>query len=124
MVDKTGRVVVAAAVVAIGLAGCSSGKGQPVTVLRGKMTVVNDQRTAIFFEGERVTGPKFDFIDVDDGFRVAGADWYDGKSWHHDGTAPCLEKPMPQPIELGVIEAAASEDGGAGRGVVVWLKCL
>jgi hypothetical protein len=24
----------------------------------------------------------------------------------------------------GVIEAAAHEDGGGGRGVVVWLNCL
>ena len=123
MVDRAGRVVVAVVVMS-GFGGCDSAKGQPVTVLRGKTITVNDQRTAIDFEGKRVSGPKFDFIDVEGGWRVAGADWYDGKSWQHDGTAPCLEKPAPQQIEMGVIEAAASEDGGAGRGVVVWLKCL
>ena len=124
MVDRAAPVVVAAIAVAIGFSGCNSGKGQPVTVLRGKTTAVNDVRTAIFFEGKRVAGPRFDFIDVEGGWRVAGADWYDGRSWHHSGTAPCLEKPAPQQIEMGVIEASASEDGGAGRGVVVWLKCL
>ena len=71
----SGRAVVAAIVVAIGFAGCSSDEGQPVT------------------------GPRFDFIDA------------------------CLEKPAPQPIEMGVVEAA-SHDDAPGRGVVVWLKCL
>ena len=113
----------AAAVAAIGFAGCDSGEGQPVTVLRGKTTAVNDSRDAIFFDGKRVAGPSFDFIDVDGGWRVAGAEWWDGKSWHDDGIAPCLEKPAPQPIELGVLEAAPRGDA-AGRGVVVWLKCL
>lgn len=125
MVDRAGRVIVVAVAVAIGFAGCNSGEGQPVTVLRGKTTAVNDVRTAIFFEGKRVEGPRFDFIDVDGGWRVAGADWYgDNNSWHSSGIAPCLEKPAPQPIEMGVVEAAAHEDGGGGRGVVVWLKCL
>ena len=125
MVDRARHVVVAAVAAALGLAGCSSGgEGQPVTVLRGKTTAVNDVRTAIFFEGKRVDGPRFDFIDGDGGWRVAGADWYGDNSWHSNGTAPCLDKPAPQPIEMGVIEAAAHEDGGGGRGVVVWLKCL
>jgi hypothetical protein len=125
MVDRAWRVVAAAILVVIGFAGCNSGEGQAVTVLRGKTTAVNDVRTAIFFEGKRVVGPRFDFIDVDGGWRVAGADWYgDDNSWHSNGTAPCLEKPAPQSIEMGVIEAAPHEDGGGGRGVVVWLKCL
>lgn len=124
MVDRAWRVVGAAAVVAIGIAGCNSGEGQAVTVLRGKTTGVNDVRTSIFFEGKRVTGPRFDFIDVDGGWVVAGAEWYgDNNSWHQQGIAPCLEKPAPQPIEMGVIEAASYEDA-PGKGVVVWLKCL
>ena len=123
MVDRAGRVVVVAVAVAIGFAGCNSGEGQPVTVMRGKTTAVNDVRTAIFFEGKRVTGPRFDFIDVDGGWIVAGANWSDGRSWHDSGIAPCLEKPAPQPIEMGVVEAA-SHDDAPGRGVVVWLKCL
>lgn len=125
MAFRSRLVLVVTVAAAIGLAACNSGEGQPVTVLRGKTTAVNDDRTAIFFEGKRVDGPRFDFIDVDGGWRVAGADWYgDNNSWHSNGTAPCLDKPAPQPIEMGVIEAAAHEDGGGGRGVVVWLKCL
>ena len=34
-----------------------------------------------------------------------------------------IEKPAPQPIEIGAIEAANYEDA-PGRGVVVWLECL
>jgi hypothetical protein len=123
MVERVRRVVLAAAMVVMGVAGCSSEEGRPVTVLRGKTTAVNDTRAAIFFEGERVAGPRFDFIDVDGGWIVAGASWSDGRSWHDSGTAPCIEKPAPQSIEIGVVEAANYEDA-PGRGVVVWLKCL
>src|SRR5687768_7438469 len=110
MVERAGRVGLAAAMVVIGVAGCSSDEGQPVTVLRGKTTAVNDTRAAIFFEGKRVAGPRFDFIDVDGGWIVAGANWFDGRSWHDSGTAPCIEKPAPQSIEIGAIEAAKYED--------------
>ncbi len=123
MVDRAGCVVVAAIVVAIGFAGCSSEEGQPVTVLRGKTTLVNPDGVNVFFEGERVAGPKFDFIDEEGGWNVGAADWFDGRSWHDSGKAPCVEKPAPQPIEMGVVEAA-SHDDAPGRGVVVWLKCL
>jgi hypothetical protein len=53
--------------------------------------------------------------------RRAGAEWWDGKSWHDDGSAPCLDN--GNPIELGIIEAAQYKDA-PGRGVVVWLRCL
>lgn len=123
MVGRTGRVAVAAAAVVVGVGGCSSEEGQPVTVLRGKTTLVNPDGVNIFFEGKRVAGPRFDFIDEEGGWNVGAADWYDGKSWHDSGKAPCIEKPAPQPIEMGVIEAATYENA-PGRGVVVWLKCL
>ena len=93
-----------------------------MTVLRGNSTGPNKpDRTVISFEGKRVAGPKFDFLDVDGPWIVAGADWTDGHSWHDSGTPPCLEN--GKPIELGVIEAATYKDA-PGRGVVVWLKCL
>lgn len=112
----------ATAVAAIGLAGCDSSEGQPVTVLRGKSTGTNQTRTGISLqEGKRVAGPSFDFIDVDGPWIVAGASWWDGRSWHDDESPPCLDN--GEPIELGVIEAASYEDA-PGRGVVVWLKCL
>ena len=60
---------------------------------------------------------------MEGGWRVAGADWSDGKSWHHDGTAPCLEKPAPQQIEiesrmlfqLGVLAHETGDDALARR---------
>jgi hypothetical protein len=113
--------VAAGVMAAIVMAGCQSGEGQAVTVLRGKSTGTNDARTAISVEGKRVAGPGFDFIDVDGPWIVAGADWCYGKSWHDSGSAPCLDN--GKPIELGVIEAAKYKDA-PGRGVVVWLKCL
>ena len=112
-----------AAVAAIGSAGCNSGHGVPVTVLRGKTTAVNEPRAAIFFDGKRVEGPRLQIVDEDGGWIVAGASWFADNSWHDSGVAPCLEKPAPQPIELGVVEAAERDDA-PGRGVVVWLKCL
>ena len=114
---------VAAAVAAIGLVGCSSREGQPVTVLRGKTTLVNPDGVNIFFEGKRVAGPKFDFIDEEGGWNVGGAQWSDGNTWHDSGKAPCIGKPAPQPIEMGVIETATYKDA-PGVGVVAWLKCL
>lgn len=113
--------VVAGVVAAIAMAGCQSSEGQPVTVLRGKSTGANDARTAMSFKGKRVDGPRFDFLDVDGPWIVAGASWWDGKSWHDNESAPCLDN--GKPIELGIIEAAQYKDAG-GRGVVVWLKCL
>lgn len=117
-----GRLALIAAVAALGLAGCSSGKGQPVTVLRGKSTGTNADRTGISLaEGKRVAGPKFSFLDVDGPWVVAGAAWWDGKSWQHSGSAPCLDS--GKSVELGVVEAAQYKDA-PGRGAVVWLKCL
>ena len=113
-------VTAVAALAAFGLAGCSP-KGYPVTVLRGKSTGPNAEKTAISFNGKRVGGPKFDFIDVDGPWVVAGALWWDGTSWHDSGDAPCLDD--GRSIELGVVEAAAYKDA-PGRGAVVWLKCL
>jgi hypothetical protein len=57
-----------------------------------------------------------DFIDVDGPWIVAGASWWDGRSWHDSGSAPCLDN--GNPIELGIIEAAQYKDA-PGRGVVV-----
>jgi hypothetical protein len=113
--------VSAAAMVALGLAGCSP-HGYPATVLRGKSTGSNAERTAISLkDGKRVGGPKFSFLDVDGPWVVAGARWYDGKSWHDAGNPPCLDN--GDPIELGVVEVAESHDAG-GWGVVAWVKCL
>ena len=113
----------AAAIAALLLAGCVGGTSHEVTVLRGDTTAVNETRTAIFFDGRRVAGPRLAAIDEDGGWIVAGASWFDGRSWHDHGTPTCLEEPQPQEIELGVLEAAASDDA-PGRGVVVWLRCL
>lgn len=113
---------VVGAVVALGFAGCGSGGGRTVTVLRGKATS-DDARTAIGFDGRRVAGPRLHDVDEDGPWVVAGASWFDGSSWHDQGTPACLERPQPQPIELGVVEAAPGHDA-PGRGVVVWLKCL
>jgi hypothetical protein len=117
------RLAAVAVLAGFGVTGCNSGDGQPVTVLRGKTTAVNEPRTAIVFDGKRVEGPRLQISDEDGGWIVAGASWFAGNSWHDSGVAPCLEKPAPQPIELGVLEAA-ERDGAPGRGVVVWLKCL
>lgn len=109
--------------VAMSFVDCTSSEGQPVTVLRGKTSLVNPDGETIFFEGKLVAGPRFDFIDEEGGWNVGSADWSDAYSWHDSGTAPCIEKPAPQPIEMGVIEAATYKNA-PGRGVVVWLKCL
>ena len=105
------------------LAACDRSDARDVTVLRGNAKTVNDTRTAIGFDGRHVTGPRLDHIDVDGGWIVAGASWFDGRSWHDNGTPTCLDHPLPQPIELGVVEAASGHDA-PGRGVVVWLKYL
>jgi hypothetical protein len=116
--------VSAAAMVALGLAGCSP-HGYPATVLQGKSTGTNDTRTGISLEdGKRVGGPKFSFLDVDGPWVVGGARWYDGKTWHDGGNPPgppCLD--AGERIELGVVEVAATHDAG-GWGVVAWVKCL
>src|ERR1051325_3296957 len=105
----------------IGLGACSP-DGYPVTVLRGKSTGTNETRTGISLkEGKRVAGPKFSFLDVDGPWIVAGASWTDGRSWHDNGYPPCLD--AGEQLELGVLEAARSDDA-PGRGVVVWIKCL
>jgi hypothetical protein len=123
MVFRSRLVLVVTVAAAVGLAGCDSGDGQPATVLRGKSTGTNETRTGISLkDAKRVSGPRFDFLDVEGPWIIAGASWSDGKSWHDDGTPPCLDNGAP--VELGVIEAAEHEDGGGGRGVVVWLKCL
>ena len=113
----------AVVLVLLGSAACNRGDGVDVTVLRGTVRTVNETHAAIDFAGKRVAGPRLHHIDVDGGWIVAGARWFDGRSWHDNGTAPCLERPLPQPIELGVVEAAEGHDAPGG-GVVVWLKCL
>jgi hypothetical protein len=119
---RVALVTAVAAMAALGVAGCTSKEGQPVTVLRGKSTGTDAEKRGLSLkEGKRVAGPKFDFLDVDGPWVIAGAEWSDGRSWHDSGSAPCLDN--GKPIELGVIEAAKYEDAG-GRGVVVWLKCL
>jgi len=115
-------VAAVAAVSALGLAGCSSREGQPVTVLRGKSTGTNADRTGISLtEGKRVAGRKFSFLDADGPWVVAGARWSDGRSWHDSGGAPCLDS--GRPLELGVVEVPEYRDTG-GWGVVAWVKCL
>jgi hypothetical protein len=118
----------ATAAVVVGLALLLVGRGRDggheVTVLRGTATGVNDTRTAIWFDGRRTAGPRLGKIDEDGGWIVAGATWYDGRSWHDQGTPTCLDGGAQAPaIELGVLEARSRKDA-PGRGVVVWLKCL
>ena len=112
--------VVAMVLMVIGLGACSP-DGYPATVLRGKSTGTNAERTGISLkDGKRVAGPKFSFLDVDGPWVVAGARWFDGKSWHDAGGPPCLDN--GDQIELGVVEVA-EHDGAGGWGVVAWVKC-
>ncbi len=121
---RLGRsILVAAALAALGLVACGSDSGPEVTVLKGEARTVNGSRTTIDFQGDRVDGPRLRDIDVDGGWIIAGARWFDTRSWHDEGFPTCLERPLPQPIELGVLEADARDDAPGG-GVVVWLKCL
>lgn len=66
-----------------------------------------------------------DWCDVDGPWMVAGANWFDGRSWHDHERPTCLagSGALAQLVELGVIEAAPRDDA-PGRAVVVWLKCL
>jgi hypothetical protein len=105
------------------LAGCSPRSGTSVTVLRGIATTVDATREAIGFTGEKVAGPALQTVDVEGGWIVAGAQWWDGRSWHDRGPATCLQPGGDVPVELGVLEARPYRDA-PGRGVVVWLKCL
>ena len=118
---------VAIAVSAVVIGGWTSRSGvQPsdVTVLRGTADTVNATGTVIGFEGKRVAGPRLRIADVDGSWVVAGASWSDGRSWHDNGTPTCLrDRVLPQPVELGVVEAEAYGDT-PGRAVVVWLSCL
>jgi hypothetical protein len=125
VVARLGRQISLAAAVLglLSLAACDGGDGVKVSVLRGNVRTVNETHGAIDFVGKRVAGPRLHHIDVDGGWIVAGGRWFDGRSWHDNGTAVCLERPLPQPIELGVVEAAEGHDAPGG-GVVVWLKCL
>jgi len=117
-------VAIAVSVVVIGGWTARTG-GHPVevTVLRGTVHTVNVAGTATGFEGKRIGGPRLRMVDVDGGWTVAGAMWFDGQAWHDHDTPACLPGGPPQPVELGVVEAAENDDA-PGRAVVVWLKCL
>ena len=117
-------VAIAVSVVVIGGWTGRSARPSEVTVLRGKAVTVNAPGTAIGFDGKRVGGPRLRIADVDGPWVVAGADWFDGRSWHDNETPTCLGgRNLPQPVELGVVEAAPHDDA-PGRAVVVWLQCL
>ena len=122
------RVVVAVAItVSVMVIGGWTGRSarpSEVTALRGKAVTMNETGTAIGFDGKRVAGPRLRIADVDGSWIVAGANWFDGRSWHDNETPACLRSGMlPQPVELGVVEAAPRDDA-PGRAVVVWLKCF
>lgn len=71
-----------------------------------------------------MAGPRLRVVDEDGGWVVAGAAWWDGRSWHDNGTPTCLQPGSArQPVQMGVLEAKPYGDA-PGRGVVVWLKCL
>jgi hypothetical protein len=129
LAGAVGRRVVLAVAIAVsvvvigGWTGRTGARPVEVTVLRGTVNTVNLTGTAIGFDGKRVAGPRLRMVDVDGGWIVAGASWFDGRSWHDNDTPTCLRGGLPQPVELGVVEAAASDDA-PGRAVVVWLKCL
>jgi hypothetical protein len=129
LAGAVGRRVVLAVAIAVsvvvigGWTGRTGGHPAEVTVLRGTVNTVNLTGTAIAFRGKRVGGPRLRLVDVDGGWTVAGATWFDGRAWHDHETPTCLQGGLPQPVELGVVEAAASDDA-PGRAVVVWLKCL
>lgn len=114
-------VAIAVSVVVIG--GWTGGRPADVTVLRGTVDTVNDTGTAVGFEGKRIAGPRLRMVDVDGGWIIAGATWFDRRGWHDNGTPTCLQGGLPQPVELGVVEAAPTDDA-PGRAVVVWLKCF
>jgi hypothetical protein len=128
--ERTGRrryeiaaFLLAAVVLAIAFHRPSYERGD-VTVVRGHTRIVNHDRTAIFFDGERVSGPRFRTFKIDSGFRVAGAMWDDGRSWHDNEPPGCLEPgTRRQEIEMGLLEANPTDDA-LGSVVVVWLECL
>jgi len=124
------RVVLAVAVaVSVVVAGGWTSRTAPhgggqVTVLRGTVDTVNATATVVGFRGERVAGPRLRIAGADGSWAVSGASWSDGQAWQDRGTPPCLgDGAAPQPVELGVIEAAPY-GAAPGRAVVVWLQCL
>ena len=129
VVGAVGRRVVLAVAIAVSVVviGGWTGRpaGHPVTVLRGTANTVNTDGSAIGFEGRRVAGPRLRIADVNGGWVVAGATWFDGRSWHDHERPTCLpgSGALAQPVELGVVEAAPRDDA-PGRAVVVWLKCF
>lgn len=117
-------VAIAVSVVVIGGWTGHSGRPSEVTVLSGKVVTVNETGTAIGFDGKRAAGPRLRIADVDGSWIVAGADRFDGRSWHDDETPGCLTgRRLPQPVDLGIVEAAPRDDAPGGA-VVVWLKCF
>jgi hypothetical protein len=61
-------------------------------VLRGTVSKVNITGTAIGFRGKRVGGPRLRMVDVDGGWVVVGASWFDGRTWHDHETPTCLPR--------------------------------
>jgi hypothetical protein len=83
-------VAIAVSVVVIGgWTGRTGARPVEVTVLRGTVNTVNLTGTAIGFRGKRVGGPRLRMVDVDGGWVVAGATWFDRQGWHDHGTPPC-----------------------------------
>jgi hypothetical protein len=93
-------------------------------VLRGSVEAVGNGPTAVRFHGRRVAGPTLRNAGVDGRWVIAGADWSDGTTWHDTGSPRCLAPgQLPQPVDMGVVEAARHGDA-PGRAVVVWVRCL
>jgi len=116
-------VAIAASVVVIGgWTARSASHPAPVTVLRGTADIVDDSGTNIGFHGRKVSGPALHVGAVYGSWDVAGASWFDGRTWHDSGIPACLGGGPAQPVELGVVEAAPNGDA-PGRAVVVWLRC-
>ena len=96
MAGAVGQRVVLAVAIAVsvmvigGWTGRTGGHRAEVTVLRGTVNTVNITGTAIGFRGKRVGGPRLRMVDVDGGWVIAGASWFDGLAWHNHGTPTCL----------------------------------
>jgi hypothetical protein len=111
----------------------------PPRVVRGTVTAIGADRTAIGFmpDGhrdpdpppslrERLTDWRYGFRNTFTGYEVGNAPWADVDGVWHQGTAPACLAPATsgQRVELGLVGVRLGADGRPGGVVVAWLRCL